>query len=606
MKNVKIRRKGRGFTLVELVIVIAVIAVLSAVLIPVFGNVVSNAKATALKANLKTFNEQLIVRSLNTDNRSSYFPEEIKQIASDLDLDLSNTPKGYSLWYDSETNNVRLFKNDVAFSQKDPSTAVSGVTQVYAANDEVQKGGRPIEALNPYNSKLYYIDETNKTVSDLIKEIKYGANNNGGIVVQAEDNGGNPAAISAAIVSGYSTKLNALAKAFGTDGRDLVQSFDLENTLFIGKSGMYLPSFDGAAGNNAPTVTCKNSFVDGTVTAISSQKLDTSTKKATNITVEVKITLTAKVTYVEGSAFSALGENSTSVIHIEMDSSTVFNSTGNTGANVVSNQYSSVIDAGSIQFANANIVFGRDYNCEYPTDSQYFCYTDSGIVSGKLTESQTLSDVGSGARVKYLVPVFNILNNGDGFFKDVTSISRLNITSNKFGNLVKYVAVVVLSEGDLVKGYKFSNIGYATNLNAHNYESYNPINHTGKTTAFPKGKGRIEIKLPEGATTLSNYKDRLSVKVNYKPVVNNYAQTLLKDGTIYYALSGDPSVYPGVLSSEAQLTDGKFVLEFDCPESMTMGSYSTLTSQIESVEVYYTPDLSKPADKKLILVRSYN
>ena len=40
----------KGFTLVELVIVIAVIAILSAILIPTFGNVISNAKKSAAQS----------------------------------------------------------------------------------------------------------------------------------------------------------------------------------------------------------------------------------------------------------------------------------------------------------------------------------------------------------------------------------------------------------------------------------------------------------------------------------------------------------------------------------------------------------------------------
>ena len=53
MKNLK----KKGFTIVELVIVIAVIAILSAVLIPTFSNLIK-------KANLA--NDQSMIRNMNT------------------------------------------------------------------------------------------------------------------------------------------------------------------------------------------------------------------------------------------------------------------------------------------------------------------------------------------------------------------------------------------------------------------------------------------------------------------------------------------------------------------------------------------------------------
>lgn len=49
MKN----KKNNGFTIVELVIVIAVIGILSAILIPTFSNLVKQANDTALQENLR-------------------------------------------------------------------------------------------------------------------------------------------------------------------------------------------------------------------------------------------------------------------------------------------------------------------------------------------------------------------------------------------------------------------------------------------------------------------------------------------------------------------------------------------------------------------------
>ena len=56
MKLREIRKKNAhnaGFTLLELVIVLAVIAILSAILIPTFTDVISRAKETAARQNCR-------------------------------------------------------------------------------------------------------------------------------------------------------------------------------------------------------------------------------------------------------------------------------------------------------------------------------------------------------------------------------------------------------------------------------------------------------------------------------------------------------------------------------------------------------------------------
>ena len=52
MKNILKRRNKKGFTIVELVIVIGVIGILSAILIPTFVNVTKNAERARTQANL--------------------------------------------------------------------------------------------------------------------------------------------------------------------------------------------------------------------------------------------------------------------------------------------------------------------------------------------------------------------------------------------------------------------------------------------------------------------------------------------------------------------------------------------------------------------------
>ena len=57
----------KGFTIVELVIVIAVIAVLAAVLIPTFSGVIGNAKDVAAEKNAQSAYETYLVENANKD-----------------------------------------------------------------------------------------------------------------------------------------------------------------------------------------------------------------------------------------------------------------------------------------------------------------------------------------------------------------------------------------------------------------------------------------------------------------------------------------------------------------------------------------------------------
>ncbi len=588
------RKKKRGFTLVELAIVIAVIAVLAAILVPTLTKVLSKAKNTVFNKNVQTVNGELIIRSMEED-RSGYTVEEVKKILSELNFNLNETPEGYSLWYDAETNNVRALKNKEAFTSANRAKSSASGISTYAT-PAVDIGYRPVEALNPYNRNLYYIDETNAEVNALLADL------NGNIVVQAEENASNNTTkkIAKQIVDDYTAKINALTSALkvsSTAQTDLVSSFDFNNTLFIGKNGMYIYNFDSKSyTTSSPSVTCTNAIIDSSVTEIRSQKLSkNAVKTASNVTIATTIILPNRIEFVESNAFASLGDNASNKITVEICPGTVVFDSGTTGASVSVTQYSTILDENSLKYNNANIVYGTDYNCTFT--GNYFYMDDGGLKSGTFTNGQTLANVADGARVKYLVPDFRILNNENGFFGKVSKIDRLYLTNNKTGNLVKYNAIVLLVEDGVTKGYKFSNVGYITNLNTYVKENYEPISHTGKSEAFPtSGKSAVTVKLPDGTSSLDNLKGQLSVKINYKPVINHYDQKQLMDGTLYYELSKTTELSSASTDKIAVGENGVATFVVERPSEMA-GGYTTYGAVVQSVEVYF--------GNTLILVRNY-
>ena len=79
----KKQNKKRGFTIVELTIVVSVIAILSAVLIPTFAGVIKNSKLSADKAAVRSLNT--IIAEYDEDFDDSDF-EKAEKVNSNTQL----------------------------------------------------------------------------------------------------------------------------------------------------------------------------------------------------------------------------------------------------------------------------------------------------------------------------------------------------------------------------------------------------------------------------------------------------------------------------------------------------------------------------------------
>ncbi len=134
MKNLK----RKGFTIVELVIVIAVIAILAAVLIPTFVNLTK-------KANLSA--DQVAVRNMNTLLATEFAtekPTELKQVIDMLDKNGYNvdalTPlsKGYTFVWNQAENKIELVEISAAGEAPKLETGASFINVEVSTDEELR------------------------------------------------------------------------------------------------------------------------------------------------------------------------------------------------------------------------------------------------------------------------------------------------------------------------------------------------------------------------------------------------------------------------------------------------------------------------------------
>jgi len=93
----------KGFTIIELVIVIAVIAILSAVLVPTFSNVIENSNVSSDKALIRNINNALEINNTLYENPDDVF--ELKEVLNKNGIDnISNKTKNHIFYWSKEQN----------------------------------------------------------------------------------------------------------------------------------------------------------------------------------------------------------------------------------------------------------------------------------------------------------------------------------------------------------------------------------------------------------------------------------------------------------------------------------------------------------------------
>ena len=118
------KKLRRAFTIVELVIVIAVIAILAAVLIPTFTSLIDKANQSADTSNVKNMNSILSIDE-TTNGKPKTMYDAVKVIREGgYDLEkLTPTGQGYDIVWDQDANRLLMVNGDeVIFGETEKNT----------------------------------------------------------------------------------------------------------------------------------------------------------------------------------------------------------------------------------------------------------------------------------------------------------------------------------------------------------------------------------------------------------------------------------------------------------------------------------------------------
>lgn len=497
------KARKRGFTIVELMIVIVIIGILVAIIVPAVTGAIDKANLTKLQAEVKSMNTQLLIESI-FDSVYAYRPEEVEEMLEGLGFDLGSTPKGYSLWYNQEKNEIILAKTEEMFA--------GGSSAVQAAFDYSRLPVR-IEAVTA-NRNLLYIDKTPSDIRTYIDSMRNLMNDSvAGTAYETMSNVENRLAEIRNAVN--SSSLSENIKKAVTDRLDT--DFAPGTTLFVSDDYMINKKVLEAV---APvTVTINNILFQNGIKVVPKME----NNMGVTIEAEFIIEIPNSVAIVSAGAFNHLAEGCT----LQVSSKTLLDNNsfipGTIKISYVEDQYREI----------SYLELGSDISISYSQAE--------GMLSGGSVEEITEiipADKAKGYLSRYLIPSLAIEVGEGSRINNVSKLVSFVIRRQKFGNLTKIMAVAVIEKDGEMYGYKLDNIGYITNADAYTTRGDILCKAAGVwqyDQASKTGNPSFSLGFPSGITELANYKGA-EVEIEYSVTATRMDKTMSQFGTPVYTV----------------------------------------------------------------------
>lgn len=499
------KARKRGFTIVELMIVIVIIGILVAIIVPAVTGAIDKANLTKLQAEVKSMNTQLLIESI-FDSVYAYRPEEVEEMLEGLGFDLRSTPKGYSLWYNQEKNEIILAKTEEMFA--------GGSSAVQAAFDYSRLPVR-IEAVTA-NRNLLYIDKTPSDIRTYIDSMRNLMNDS--VAGTAKETMNNVEIRLTEIRNAVkSSSLSENIKKAVTDRLDT--DFAPGTTLFVSDDYMINKKVLEAV---APvTVEINNILFQNGI------KVAPKMENNMGVTIEADfiIEIPNSVAIVSAGAFNHLAEGCT----LQVSSKTLLDNNsfipGTIKISYVEDQYREI----------SYLELGSDISISYSRAE--------GMLPGGRVEEGEITEIIPADKAerylsRYLIPSLAIEVGEGSRINNVSKLVSFVIRRQKFGNLTKIMAVAVIEKDGEMYGYKLDNIGYITNADAYTTRGDILCKATGGwqyDQASKTGNPSFSLGFPSGITELANYKGA-EVEIEYSVTATRMDKTMSQFGTPVYTV----------------------------------------------------------------------